>query len=381
MSQRLPRVLHFIDSGGLYGAESVVLNLSARMLAAGRFVPVIGCIVTRKDEPNDLYDRARELGFEAEKILIPNLLLFLYLPFAARQLKGAGIDLIHSHGYKPSVFGWLIRLLTGIPVMATCHLWFKGEGQPLKMRVMIAMELFLYRFFRRIVAVSRPIREVLVNAGADPHKVVIIKNGVDIAPGGDLDPADRLKLRADLGVTPDQVLILNSGRLSRQKGQWNIIRAAADLKEAGRPVRFLIVGEGPLGPELEALVRQHDVADVVTLSGFRDDVEALLQAADLFILPSLDEGMPMSLLEAAGRRLPVVVTPVGDVADLITDGETGLLIPPEDVPALVQAITRLMEDPSLGRRMGEAVFKKLEQEYSSEAMYRHYAEVYGLFAG
>jgi len=148
-----------------------------------------------------------------------------------------------------------------------------------------------------------------------------------------------------------------------------------------RPVRFLIVGEGPLGPELEALVRQHDVADVVTLSGFRDDVEALLQAADLFILPSLDEGMPMSLLEAAGRRLPVVVTPVGDVADLITDGETGLLIPPEDVPALVQAITRLMEDPSLGRRMGEAVFKKLEQEYSSEAMYRHYAEVYGLFAG
>lgn len=139
-------ILHFIESGGLYGAESVILNLSREMQSEGGYVPVVGCIVSSLEEQSDLYDKAIEYGLAAEKVVIRNSYLPVDIPRAAKQFKRNGFALIHSHGYKPSVFGFLIRLLTGIPVMATCHLWFLHGNAPLKMRVMVKAELFFLQF-------------------------------------------------------------------------------------------------------------------------------------------------------------------------------------------------------------------------------------------
>lgn len=364
------RILHFIDTGGLYGAESVILNLSAEMRRDGRYEPVVGCIVSDPDEPCDLYDEAQARGIEAVKLRVRNALLPLDLPRAAGRMKELGIDLIHSHGYKPSVYGYVARKKAGCPIMATCHLWFKGSGAPLKMKAMVALELRLYRNFPAIVAVSEPIRDVLAGAGVDPSVISVVENGVDVEVGnmesapapGDEKPAGRFR-------------VLNVGRLSEQKAQKDIVRAAK-LVADGIDCEFLIVGGGPLADELQGLIDETGVGDRVRLLGFRREVAALLDSADAFALPSVDEGMPMSLLEAAVHEVPIIATPVGDIPKLIVDGETGLSIPMHAPEALAGAVVDLARRPDRGRSLALEAKRRVTEIYSNQAMYGRYREIY-----
>lgn len=369
------RVMHLLESGGLYGAESVVLNLSECMQAAGEFEPVIGCIVQRPDEPCALYDEAQRRGLAAEKIVLRNYGLARDIPLAARRLRSLGIGVIHSHGYKASVFGSAIHWLTTIPITATCHLWFVGPGSPLKMKLMVALEMRLYRRFRIVTAVSEEIRQVLVRAGVPFGRVGVIPNGIPLDPPP-LAPAERERLRASLGAGPDTFVVLNAGRLTAQKDQASLLRAVGPMERSGRSVRCVVAGDGELRAFLQALIDENGWNDRLALLGFRDDVPALLQAADVFALPSLDEGMPMILLETAAAGTPIVATPVGDVPTLILDGETGLVVPKGDVAALAAAIARLWNDPDLGVRLGASARERVRLEHSSDTMYVRYREVY-----
>jgi len=369
------RILHLLESGGLYGAERVVLNLSDAMRAAGRFEPVIGCIVQRPGEPSALYDEARRLGFAAEKVLLRNLLLAVDVPQEARRLRGLGIDLIHSHGYKATVYGSFLRALWPVPITATCHLWFMRPGTPAKMKAMVALELRFYRRFRTVVAVSGEIRQVLVHAGVREDRVRVIPNGIPLDPPL-LPAAERERLRASLGVGPEGFLVLNAGRLTTQKDQATLLRAVGELPAAGRPVTCLVAGEGDLRESLQSQIVAGGWGDRVRLLGFRDDVPALLQAADAFALPSLDEGMPMILLETAAAGTPIVATPVGDIPTLVRDGATGLVVPRGDPAALAAALLRLRDEPGLGARLGAAARDEVRREHSSETMAARYAEVY-----
>ena len=173
--QTKQKVLHFIESAGVYGAERVILNLSAQMQNTGNYIPVVGCIVDSVNTESALYNAAVELGIAAIKIPIANTGLLRDLPKAAAQLKQARIDLIHSHGYKPSVFGFIIRLLKNIPVIATCHLWFEPSKGPLKTRTMIRLEKFFYRWFPKIIAVSDPIKAILLASNLKPQQVDVIR--------------------------------------------------------------------------------------------------------------------------------------------------------------------------------------------------------------
>ena len=141
-------------------------------------------------------------------------------------------------------------------------------------------------------------------------------------------------------------------------------------------MRCVVAGEGELRASLQALIDENGWSDRLALLGFREDVSALLQAADAFVLPSLDEGMPMILLEAAAAGTPIVATPVGDVPSVIRDGVTGLVVPKGDVAALAAAIARLRDDPDLAGRLGAAARERVRLEHSSDAMYVRYREVY-----
>jgi glycosyltransferase involved in cell wall biosynthesis len=370
------RVLHLLESGGLYGAERVVLNLSQEMLAAGEFEPVVGCLVQRADEPSALYDEARRRGFAAEKLVLHKLLLLRDVPRAARRLRRLGIGLIHCHGYKAAVYGSFIRWLAPIPITATCHLWFLRPDSPLKMKFMVALELRFYRRFETVVAVSEEIRQVLLlRARLAAGRVRVIRNGIPLEPLL-LEPGARRELRTALGVSDGDFLVLNAGRLTAQKDQATLLQAVGLMPRHARAVRCLVAGEGELCDPLRALIDAHGWQDRMVLLGFRDDVPALLQAADVFALPSLDEGMPMILLEAAAVGTPIIATAVGDVPKLITDGVTGLVVQRGDPAALAAALARLRDDPVLAARLGAAAREHVRREHSSAAMYVCYAEVY-----
>jgi len=374
-SGRKKTILHFIDSGGVYGAENVILNLSKEMKSDGVYEPVVGCIVPDASQPNDLYEAALACGLRAEKIVIRNRALLWDLPRAARRLKDLEVDLVHSHGYKPSVFGQLMKPLSRIPVMATCHLWFKDPNRPLKMRLMIFLELNFYRRFPVVVGVSEAIRTVLVESGVDAGRTIVIRNGVEV-----IDLADKASRRNDtrraLGISNDDFLVINTGRLTAQKSQKTIVEAATRLVNNGLPLRVFIVGEGELASDLEREIRAAGVENSVTLTGFRRDITDLLLASDLFVLPSLDEGMPMSLIEAASAALPVIVTPVGDIPKLINQGESGLIVPPQDPQALSEAIRTVHNDRVFAGQLGTGARDSMKRNFSREAMAKNYLSVY-----
>lgn len=374
MSGSSTRILHFIESGGLYGAERVILNLSREMAQNSELVPVVGCIVSAPAEQSDLYDAAVTEGIEAVKLVIPNSRFPAVMPRIARELKRLNVGLIHSHGYKPSVYGFLIKILSGIPVMATCHLWFEMDKGPLKTRILIGLEKRLYRWFPRVVAVSDDIRRVLTGNGVPENKVIVVENGVSIEPVS--TPEQSAMLRQSLGIGAEDFCVLNAGRLTRQKGQWTLIEAAAILKRRQVHIKVLIAGEGRLKDSLAEQIEQHQLQDRVKLLGFRRDIPELLAMSDAFALPSLDEGMPMILLESTARGVPSVVTAVGDIPKLIQANETGLVIAKEDPEALADAIESLLADKELRERLAKNARIRMQAMYSSRSMHQKYHEIY-----
>ncbi len=374
MKQPLTRILHFIESEGVYGAERVILNLSRQMQADQHYAPVIGCIVANPHSPCALYDAAQALGLEAIKIPIANSKLLWQIPQAARLLKAQRINLIHSHGYKPSVFGFAIRLLTNIPIMATCHLWFDPARAPLKARIMIHLEKLFYHRFPKIVGVSDEILDVLRQAGIASNKLALIKNGVDIPEQQDKTTLD--ELRHQLGIAKDSYILINPARLARQKDQLTLIQAAKLLSAKGVKCTTLIVGQGPLAEELTQAIRQYELKEEVRLLGFRADINQLLALADAFVLPSLDEGMPMSLLEAAAQKKPIVCTLVGDIGKMIQHQQSGLVVEKQNPQQLADSIEQLINAPELAQRIALNAHKILVRDYSSQAMYKQYKEIY-----
>jgi glycosyltransferase involved in cell wall biosynthesis len=361
------RILHFVESAGIYGAESVILNLSREMRSDGRFVPVVGCIVQRTDERVDLANVAASFGIESHRIRIANRSVPIDLVLAAKRIRRLGIDAIHCHGYKPAVFAYLIGKMTGVEVVATCHLWFVETYAPWKMRFMISIEKSLYRRYRAVVAVSEQIRDILIENGVPPERTRVIGNGIALA--------DYDSKRCSEGQR-EPICVLNVARLAEQKAQTDLIAAAGILTSRRVRAEVLIVGEGELRSALEKQIASAGLSDCVRLLGFRGDVRRLLADADIFVLPSLDEGMPISLLEAVASKVPAIVTAVGDIPKLIFDGQSGIVVKPGDPVMLADAIQRLATDAHLRRTLAENAWHRLQQTFSSRQMFDAYAEVY-----
>ena len=368
-------MLHFIASDGLYGAESVVLNLSMQLQDNYRQTAVIGCIVSSDNENNALYNRAVELGLETVKIVIANKKLLTDLPKAAKQISALKIDIIHSHGYKPSVYGFVIAKLKAIKIMATCHLWFELANKPLKTKVLVSLELLFYKWFSKVVGVSEPIKQVLITKGVPERLVDVVPNGVDINVM-DNRFVTREKIRTSLDIADDTFVLINSGRLTKQKAQSIIVDAAKILREKNINFLVLIVGEGELQAALAIQISKLGLEHNIKMLGFCSNIDEMLVAADCFVMPSIDEGMPMSLLEAVAAEVPVVSTHVGDIEKLIQHQESGIVMPLNDANALADAVIELKEHPDLATRFSKNAKQKMQAIYSSETMAKAYSAIY-----
>lgn len=373
------RILHFLESGGLYGAESVVLNLSREMLKTHEYVPVVGCIVQQLDEPVELLNKALEYGIEAHPIVINNrrfpldILRFL---FHVRRLD---IDLIHTHGYKASIVGFVAHVLLQLPILPTCHLWFWSKECTLKFRLMIGLEIFLYRYFKTITVVSLPIKQTLVGRGVPAERIHIIKNGINLDDFAPIGEADKARIRDEMGIEPGRHVIINLGRLTEQKAHIDIIRAAQIMKDKGYRFVFLIVGDGELREYLARKIQEHQVEEQVWLLGFRQDARSLLQISDVFILPSMDEGLPMALLEAMASRIPVIATPVGDVPEVLAYGRNGILIEKNDPNSIENALTSILENEEYLFSRIQYSYEIVKTKHSSASMFKSYKMLYDIF--
>jgi glycosyltransferase involved in cell wall biosynthesis len=377
-NKKRTKVLHLIASGGMYGAESVILNLSLEMQKSGVYEPIVGCIVQERLEVPALCEAARSKAIRTELFRIKNTRLPVHFVRFLRQLKAIGPDIVHSHGYKPSVFGYLAGKMMGIPITATCHLWYVDDHSPLTMRLMIRLEKAVYRRFPMVFAVSSVIRETLLALGVSDTRVHLVNNGIPLPISGACDGATARQIAARFGIHRGEICIVNAGRLTHQKSQKTIIEAARLLQNRGRRFKFVIAGEGELRHELQSQIAEERLNDVIQLVGFTDRIADLLSIATLFVLPSRDEGMPMSLLEAVACRVPVVATNVGAIGNIIKDKVSGLLIPPESPQELAAAIQEIVDDPARSKSFSERAYELLAANYSSAAMFKQYDHYYRL---
>lgn len=216
-----------------------------------------------------------------------------------------------------------------------------------------------------LIAVAPEVKPAILSTmrGVPAGKIVVIPNGVDTRRYRRRN--EREKTRTALGLAADERAIAVVATFKEQKGHRFLIEAAAAAAADLPQVRYLLIGDGELRADLEQRISAAGLADRFRLLGLRPDVPELLAAADLFVLPSLWEGLPMALVEAMAAGLPVVATEVSGTRGVMVDGETGLLVPPGDAPALTRAITTLLCDPDRAAAMGAAGRRRVETRFSA----------------
>jgi glycosyltransferase involved in cell wall biosynthesis len=209
--------------------------------------------------------------------------------------------------------------------------------------------------------------------GIPSERLVLIYSGIGAE---EPPPVDRGAIRAAFGWSADAPLVLFAGRLAPQKGVDDLI-AAIDLVQYILPeLRVLIVGDGPMRPQLETTTAAFRLRHMVQFAGHRDDVPQLLAAADVLVLPSLYEGLPNVVLEAMRFAKPVVATAAPGTTEVVVNGETGLLVPLHDPPALAQAMRSIVSDPAVAHRLGASGRSRVDSEFRAESMIDAYATLY-----
>lgn len=286
-----------------------------------------------------------------------------------RWMKAKRFDVVQTWIFAANTYGRVAAHWAKVPVVVTAEmavdLW-KGKRD-------LAVDRRLAHWCDRVVGNSRAVADFYRQVGVPEDRLTVIPSGIADEEPPPVDPA---QVRAEVGVPADVPLVLFAGRLAPQKGVEDLI-AAVDLLQHVRPdLHTLIVGDGPLREQLESTAHAFQLDGRVRFLGHRDDVPRLLAAADLLVLPSLYEGLPNVVLEAMRFRKPVVATAAPGTTEVVVDGETGLLTPVHDHPALAQAIRRVVADPALARSLGEAGRARAEAEFRADTMVARFAELY-----
>jgi glycosyltransferase involved in cell wall biosynthesis len=305
----------------------------------------------------------------------------------ALRVRRDGVRIVQTHLPAANYLGLLLAWRRVCAVVATLHSTqeFRHQGKPSFWRRLWRRRAyrFLLRRCSATVAVSAEVgRAVLDSIGlaeADAPRLVTITSGVAI-PAPPV-PSARAAVRDRHGLTADEPLLLAAGRLVELKDYRTLIAAVGCLLADRRPCRLIIAGEGPLRAELLRQVREENLTGHIDLPGNVLDLTDLMLAADIFVMTSLWEGLPLSLLEAMACGLPVVGTNVSGIAGVVRDGISGLLTPPRQPEALAAAIASLMADPRRRQQMGSAGRADIAARYDFEAFRRRLRTLYRGVAG
>jgi len=294
-----------------------------------------------------------------------------------RVIKRGNYDIVHTHSSKPGFSGRIAAKLAGVPnIIHTVHGFpFHDFMNPVSRKFFILLEKYLSKISDVLITVSNLNLEKIVDLGIAPReKLVNIYSGIRFEKFR-VD-VDVNKKKNELGYDSDQRIIGMVCRLSAQKAPQYFIKAIPAIKIKHPDARFVIVGDGELRQELEALIRELDLSSVVDILGFRDDVPEILQTLDIFVLSSCWEGLGRSLTEAMFLSRPVVATAVEGVPEIVINEKTGLLVEPRNTDAISKAVNRLLQDPEYAVQLGQNAHQKVVDIFSADKMVAEIDELY-----
>ena len=315
-----------------------------------------------------LLDRAAEVG--ARTVELPSPRDPRFAAVVSGSLEAHPADVFHCHVGTGSEDWDGVRLArrAGCPaVVQSQHLPYLVSSPPKRRAYRHAIEEV-----DRLIAVSEGVRRSYCRIGVPGERFTTVPNGVPPLH----DRVGRDVARSALGLDPRQPVVLTVGRLTHMKGQWHLVDAVPGLLDRFPDLAVVLVGHGPLREALEKRAAGLGVGGAVRFTGHRTDARRLLAAADVFVLPSRHEGMPLVALEAMEAGLPVAATRVIGTEEVVEDGVTGALVRPGDPAALGAALARLLADPALRRRQGDAGRRRYQACFTRERMARDTAAVY-----
>jgi glycosyltransferase involved in cell wall biosynthesis len=280
-------------------------------------------------------------------------------------------DVVHTHLLHADVHAGPAARMAGVPVIiSTKH----NDDRFRRLALVGWMERALGSWTDRTITISDALRSFhLRQSGVDQSRVTTIHYGYDPLPAAAPDPGDA---RRELGLPEDVPVILAVGRLVEQKGHDVLLRAVPLMRRTPAEPHVAIVGEGDRRTALAALARDLGIATRVHLMGWRGDVPRLMRAATLLAHPARWEGFGLVLLEAMAARLPIVATAVSAIPEIVETDQSGVVVPPDDPPALAQALDRLLGDPPLCARLADRAHRRLTAQFSPVRMVRAHEELY-----
>ena len=371
---RLLEVRSTYRGGG--GPDKTIL-LSAERHDPKRVRTVVAYVRDVRDDQFSIGARARGRGFLYHELVESGKLDIRVILRLRRLVTEHGINIIHGHDYKSDLLAYLTGLSLGASrpaLVSTAHAWvILGPRGQLYRRLDIA----LMRRFEHLIAVSHATRAEMVAAGLDPGKISVVHNAIDTEAWS--LAAVSPHVRRQLGLSDHFPVVGYVGRITPEKDLATWLRAAALVARACPRAGFVLFGEGRDGAtqrELEDLATSLGIRDRVVFGGYLSHPAPAYAACDLFLMSSLREGLPNSVLEAMALGVPVVSVDVAGVKELVEHGTTGFIRPQRDAQGLADALVRLATDDHLRRRMGEAGRERVEREFSFSRRLARIEELY-----
>jgi glycosyltransferase involved in cell wall biosynthesis len=361
------RIHVLIDTLGVGGAEVLLADFAAAAPLAGVELTV-GYL---KDVgAGHAADRLRAVGVEPRCVAIPPRLGLEAFRRVRRHLAQVRPELVHTHLGSADLLGGPAARSLGLPSVATIH----SHAPPstgrdrAKARMMTAARS---ASAARVIAVSESARTAYLAAGAAPERVVVVHNGIV----GRAEPGAGARVRSELGLGEHDLIAAMVSSLRPEKGHDVALDTVPALLDRFPSLRLVVAGDGPLRPSLERAAAP--LGDRVVLTGYRPDVMAVLDAADVLVQPSRADAFPTAILEAMAASVPVVATHVGGIGELVRDGVTGTLVAGPPAPAaFAAALAPVLEDRTLRQRLGSVGRARFEQEFTAARWVQRLREVY-----
>lgn len=369
------KIAYLIDGLSMGGAERLMVPI-LKHLSRTYFDPYV-CALQSKDD-NPMADEIRALGVPVECLHIKHLRDWDALPRIRRYLREVSANLVHTQLEAANILGNISAKLLRLPSVCTIHVMPSLDVKT-KTKLHQKVEWFsLRRFCDRVISVSEEARQYHIGiSGISPERVTTIYNGIDLSTFMNMDHArERAGVRAELGIPADASVLVTVAVLRPQKGIQFLIRAMPIILASNPDTYYLVVGNGSHRDVLVEEARKMGVEGRVIFVGMRKDVPRLLAASDVFVLPTLTEALPTVLAEAMGARLPVVASRVGGVPEMVVENESGILLEPEDIPALAAACTRLLANPAERAAMAAQGRKIVNEKFSIERQVEQLQELY-----
>lgn len=366
------KVLHVQKAAGISGSERHILGLLPSL--ADRGVEVEMALLM---EPGGevFADALRARGVEVCAVPAGPDVNPIAVGRLVAQLRRRRPDLVHTHLIHADVHAQLAARLAGVPAVSSVHSshsWYLR--QPYRSAASAAG-----RLARRTIAISGHVGRMLTESGiVPPGRVRVVHYGITVADWAST-PAEREEARRELGLADEEVAVGMAARLIPGKGHDSLIRSVVSARRRGYPLRLVIAGRGPLQIELEAMVEAEGLAEATSFLGWVPDLRRFMAGCDVVAFPTapwLGEGFGLSALEAQAAHRPVVATRVGALPEVVSHGETGLVVEPESVEALTEGLMALAGDTSLRDRLGANSQERAARNFSLDAMVERTLAVY-----